>query len=156
MRITAAQRLQNENRIRAAIDRLLRGEIPSGGRCDVKTLAAEAGVDRTAFYGARPYAHLRIEFEQRLRAMHAMQQTGDIPDPRDAQILRLKADNRALSERLAEATGTIDELTDFRAQAIARLAAQHEEITRLRQEADEDARTSITRLPRRNAVIGPC
>lgn len=78
VRITAAQRLQNENRIRAAIDRLLRGEIPSGGRCDVKTLAAEAGVDRTAFYGARPYAHLRIEFEQRLRAM---QQTGDIPDP---------------------------------------------------------------------------
>lgn len=60
------------------------------------------------------------------------------------------------SERLAEATGTIDELTDFRAQAIARLAAQHEEITRLRQAADEDARTSITRLPRRNAVIGPC
>jgi hypothetical protein len=123
----------------------LRGEIPSGERCDVKTLAAEAGVDRTALYDARPYAHLRIEFEQRLRAM---QQTGDIPDPRDAQILRLKADNRALSGRLAEATGTIDELTDFRAQAIARLAAQHEEITRLRQAADEDARTSITRLPR--------
>lgn len=93
MRITTAQRTANENRIRAAIDRLLRGEIPPGGRCDVKTLAAEAGVDRTAFYGARPYAHLRIEFEQRLRAM---QQTGDIPDPRDAQILRLKADNRAL------------------------------------------------------------
>lgn len=85
-----------------------------------------------------------------------MQQTGDIPDPRDAQILRLKADNRALSERLAETTGTIDELTDFRAQAIARLAAQHEEITRLRRAADEDARTSITRLPRRNAVTGPC
>jgi hypothetical protein len=38
-----------------------------------------------------------------------MQQAGDIPDPRDAQILRLK--------------------TDFRAQAIASLAAQHEEIT---------------------------
>lgn len=153
MRITAAQRLQNENRIRTAIDRLLRGEIPPGGRCDVKTLAAEAGVDRTAFYGDRPYAHLRIEFEQRLRAM---QQAGDIPDPRDAQILRLKADNHALSERLAQASGTIDELTDFRAQAIARLAAQHEEITRLRHAADDDARTSITRLPRRNAVIGPC
>ncbi|WP_010309832.1 hypothetical protein [Saccharopolyspora spinosa] len=69
--------------------------------------------------------------------------------------MRLKADNRALSERLAEATGRIDELTDSRAQAIARLAAQHEEITRLRQAA-EVARTSITRLPRRNAVIGPC
>ncbi|MEU0504962.1 hypothetical protein [Nocardia sp. NPDC005998] len=52
MRITAAQRLQNENPIRAAIDRLLRGEIPPG-RCDVKTLTAEAGVDHTAFYGDR-------------------------------------------------------------------------------------------------------
>jgi hypothetical protein len=39
MRITADQRAANEDRIRAAIDRLLRGEIPPGGRCDVKTLA---------------------------------------------------------------------------------------------------------------------
>ena len=54
MRISAAQRIQNENRIRAAMDRLLRGEIPPGGNCDVKTLAHQAGVDRTAFYGTRP------------------------------------------------------------------------------------------------------
>ena len=43
MRITADQRAANEDRIRAAIDRLLRGEIPSGGRCDIKTLARESG-----------------------------------------------------------------------------------------------------------------
>jgi hypothetical protein len=43
MRITAAQRIQNENRVRAAMDRLLRGEIPPGGNCDIKTLALEAG-----------------------------------------------------------------------------------------------------------------
>jgi hypothetical protein len=55
MRITAAQRTENENRIRAAMDRLLRGEIPPGCRCDIKTLAIEASVDRTAFYGTRPY-----------------------------------------------------------------------------------------------------
>ncbi|UMP06756.1 hypothetical protein [Amycolatopsis sp. EV170708-02-1] len=67
MRITAAQRTANENRVRAAMDRLLRGEIPPGGHCDIKTLAAEADVDRTAFYGNRPYAHLRAEFERRLR-----------------------------------------------------------------------------------------
>ncbi len=48
MRITAAQRAANENRIRAAIDRLLRGEIPPSGRCDVKTLAAEAGFSELA------------------------------------------------------------------------------------------------------------
>ncbi|MGW5649270.1 hypothetical protein ACWEV3_31815 [Saccharopolyspora sp. NPDC003752] len=66
--------------------------------------------------------------------------------------MRLKADERALRERLAEATGTIDELSDFRAQAIARLATQSPAYAA----ADEDTRTSITRLPRRNAVIGPC
>ncbi|MBO0912773.1 hypothetical protein [Streptomyces laculatispora] len=37
--------------------------------CDVKTLAREGGVDRTAFYGTRPYAHLRVEFERRLQAL---------------------------------------------------------------------------------------
>ena len=68
MRISAAQRTENENRIRAAMDRLLRGEIPSGGKCDVKTLALESGVDRTAFYGSRPYARLREEFEAKLAA----------------------------------------------------------------------------------------
>jgi hypothetical protein len=68
MRISAAQRTDNENRIRAAMDRLLRGEIPPGGKCDIKTLANEAAVDRTAFYGTRPYAHLRIECERRLQA----------------------------------------------------------------------------------------
>jgi hypothetical protein len=36
------------------MDRLLGGDIPAGGRCDIKTLASEAGVDRTAFYGKRP------------------------------------------------------------------------------------------------------
>jgi hypothetical protein len=81
MRITTAQRAANESRIRAAMDRLLRGDIPAGGRCDVKTLATEASVDRTAFYGSRPYAHLRVEFEQRLQAL---EQAGERPDPRDA------------------------------------------------------------------------
>ena len=55
MRISAQQRQQNETRIRAAMDRLLRGEIPPGGKCDITTLAQQAGVDRTAFYGTRPY-----------------------------------------------------------------------------------------------------
>jgi len=42
MRISAEQRQQNETRIRAAIDRLLSGDIPPGGKCDIKTLAREA------------------------------------------------------------------------------------------------------------------
>ena len=124
MRITAAQRIQNENRIRAVMDRLLRGEIPPGGNCDVKTLALEAGVDRTAFYGTRPYAHLRTEFEHRLQQL---QQAGETPDPRVAQIERLKAEVRTLKTILAQANSTIHDLTDFRSRALARLTAQHDE-----------------------------
>ncbi|NUS17250.1 MAG: hypothetical protein HOY69_38625 [Streptomyces sp.] len=152
MRITAAQRTENENRIRAAIDRLLRGEIPPGGKCDIKTLATEAAVDRTAFYGTRPYAHLRVEFERRLNAMH---EAGEIPDPREAQIARLKAENAKLRERLATSEQTVDELTDFRSQALARLAAQHEEIVRLREATV--GTTHVRRLPApRTTVIGSC
>ncbi|WP_030574846.1 hypothetical protein [Streptomyces aureocirculatus] len=152
MRITAAQRNENENRIRAAMDRLLRGEIPPGGTCDIKTLAREAAVDRTAFYGTRPYSHLRVEFERRL---HAIQEAGEIPDPREAQIARLKAENTKLRERLAQSEQTIAELTDFRSQALARLAAQHEEIIRLRDAVVEASR--VSRLPApRTTVIGTC
>ena len=151
MRITAAQRAENENRIRAAMDRLLRGEIPAGGKCDIKTLAREAGVDRTAFYGNRPYAHLRAEFERRL---HALQQAGTSPDPRDAQIARLKSEITTLKKRLSRAEDAIGELAEFRVQALARLAAQHEEITRLRRHTD--ATSPVRRLPTRTPAVGPC
>jgi hypothetical protein len=46
------------------------------------------------------------------------------------------------------------ELTDFRTEALARLAAQHEEITRLRQRADHDNR--VRRLPRRTSGPEAC
>jgi hypothetical protein len=91
--------------------RLLRGEVPPGGNCDIMTLVREAGIDRTAFYGNRPYAHLRTEFEDRLRQV---QQTDQTPDPRIAQITRLKADIDRLKERLAKADRTRADLTDFR------------------------------------------
>jgi hypothetical protein len=142
MRISAAQRTENENRIRAAMDRLLRGEIPPGGKCDVKTLALESGVDRTAFYGSRPYARLREEFEAKLAAAV---QDGDAPDPRDAQISRLKAEAVTLRERLARQDAVIAELTGFKVQALSRIAAQHDEITRLRREVQQAAR--VRRLP---------
>src|SRR5260370_17193945 len=101
MRISSAQRAGNENRIRAAMDRLLRGEIPSGGNCDIKTLAHEADVDRTAFYGSRPYAHLRTEFEDRLRRLH---ETGQTPDPKTGRINKLKAQNAKPRQRRAPPT----------------------------------------------------
>jgi DNA repair exonuclease SbcCD ATPase subunit len=151
VRISAEQRQQNEMRIRAAMDRLLRGQIPPGGRCDIKTLAREANVDRTAFYGTRPYAHLREEFEQRLQDLHT---TGEPPDQRDAQIARLKKEIDTLTQRIARRDQTIAELTDLKSQALSRLAAQHDEITRLRQQAD--GTSPVRRLPTRAADIGPC
>src|SRR4051812_37587322 len=129
MRISNQQRQQNEARIRAAMDRLLRGEIPVGGNCDISTLAKEADVDRTAFYGTRPYAHLREEFETRLARIR---EAGDPIGPSEGQISRLKNENTKLKARLAQANSEIDDLTEFRTTALARLAAQHEEITRLR------------------------
>ena len=153
MRISATQRQANQQRIRTVMDRMLRGELPPAGRCDIKTLAREAGVDRTAFYGTRPYASLRVEFEQRLQAL---QQTGASPDPRKAQITRLKHEVAVLKKRLAQADRTIAELTDLRGQALARLAAQHDEITRLRESATTAGR--VAQLPRRGpgTTIGPC
>jgi DNA repair exonuclease SbcCD ATPase subunit len=151
MRISAEQRQQNEARIRAAIDRLLSGDIPPGGKCDVKTLAIEADVDRAAFYGTRPYAHLREEFETRLKAR---QQAGDIPDRREAQIARLKDENAALRQRLADRDTSITTLTGFREQALARLAAQHDEITRLRTQNKRAATVRLLPAPAPDAV--PC
>ena len=153
MRISATQRIQNENRIRAMMDRLLRGEIPPGGNCDVKTLAHAAGVDRAAFYRNRPYAHLRVEFEQRLRQS---QRDGHTPNPKAAQIERLRADVDKLKTLLAQANTTIDQLTDFRTQALARLAAQHEEILRLRAAANPKANVAHLPAARPHKIIGPC
>jgi len=142
MRLSRQQLADNEAKIRAAITRLLSGDLPPGGKCDIKTLAATADVDRTAFYGSRPYAHLRTEFEQRLSELL---DAGERPDPRAAQVARLKEEVARLKERAARADATITELAGFRDQALARLAAQHHEITRLRQEAHRAA--SVRRLP---------
>jgi hypothetical protein len=151
MRISAAQRAQNETRIRAATDRLLHGQIPPGGKCDIKTLARAANVDRTAFYGTRPYAHLREEFEQRLQARHA---AGEFPDPRDAQISRLKIEIDTLKQRITRRDTTIAELADLKAEVLSRLAAQHDEITRLRREAG--GTSPVRRLPTRATAMRPC
>lgn len=142
MRLSRQQLADNEAKIRSAMNRLLSGDIPAGGKCDIKTLAAAAGVDRTAFYGTRPYARLREEFEQQLSELL---DADERPDPRDAQVTRLKDEIARLKERLARSDATVSELADFRDQALARLAAQHHEITRLRREVRLAA--GVRRLP---------
>jgi len=139
-RLTSDARARTEERIRAAMDRLLRGDIPPGGRCDIKTLAAQADVNRTGFYPKDgkpgPWQHLAGEFQRRLADSRS---AGEIPDPRDSQIARLKSDNQALRQRITAQDAAIGDHVAFRQQAISRLAAQHEELQRLR---DALARTA--------------
>jgi hypothetical protein len=102
-------------------------------------LFSQQGVTRTGFYPKDgrpgPYQHLADEFHRRLAALR---DTGASPDPRDTQISRLKDGNDTLKRRLDEKDTLIAELTSFRQQALSRLAAQHDEIQRLR---DHLART---------------
>ncbi len=156
-RLSDQDRERNEASIRAAMDRLLRGEIPPGGKCDIKTLAAAAGVTRTGFYpkGDRrgPYQHLAEEFELRLSGCHA---AGNIPDPRDAQIARLKDESTKLKARLAVSQSTAEELSGFKTLAISQLAAQHDEIQRLRRSQAKPATVRDLRPAGSEVVIGPC
>lgn len=142
MRLNAQQRRDTEQRIRDVIDQLLGGDIPAGGRCDLTTLARQARVDRTAFYGTKPYARLRQEFEQRRQALH---REGEHPDPRDTQISRLKTRIDTLQQRISQHEQANADLAAFKTAALSQLTAQHQEITRLRAALRHTA--NIRRLP---------
>lgn len=150
MRITAEHRAATEARVRAAIDRLLRGDLPSGGKCDVKTLAAEAGITRSALYTT--YQPLKDEFEQRRQRQR---DTGATTDPRDAHIERLKQQAERLATRLADALRDAQDLTEFKARAVSQIAAQHEELERLRRQLAAPPPVRQPR-PRTAPLIGPC
>jgi len=148
MPLTSQQRQQTEARIRAAADQILRGDLPPGGRCYIKTLARTAGVSRAALY--RTYPHLKDEFEQRLAQARA---AGQVTDPRDAQIARVKQEVRDLRQRLAGRDAAICELTEFKTLALSRLAAQHDELQHLQSQADRPGNLRI--LPSRSASSTP-
>ena len=140
MRISERQRRQTEDRIRAAADRLLGGQLPAGGRCDVQTLAQDAGVSRAALYST--YRHLKDEFERR---REQLRNAGQISDPREAQIDRLQTQIAQLTKRVADRDQQITELKAFRIEAVSRLAAQHDELLRLRQQTAQAGQ--VRRLP---------
>ncbi|HXL94548.1 MAG TPA: hypothetical protein VN969_36925 [Streptosporangiaceae bacterium] len=137
-----SQQQQTEARIRAAADKLLHGDLPPGGRCDIKTLAHAAGISRAALY--RTYPHLKEDFERRLTQART---AGQVTDPRDAQITRLKDDIQTLRQRLASREASIADLAEFKAQALSRLAAQHDELQQLRADAAQPG--NIRHLPSR-------
>ncbi|MFG2895399.1 hypothetical protein [Streptomyces sp. NPDC048248] len=138
-RISDEVRRDNEAAIRQVMGRLLAGEVPAGSKCDIKTLAAQAGVARTGFYPKKnrdgsprpgPYQHLAEEFERRLAELR---EQGVVPDPRAAQIERLKEQVAEFRKRLAVRDVEIGELTDFKRRALPQIAAERMEIERLRE-----------------------
>jgi uncharacterized coiled-coil protein SlyX len=139
---------QAGQRIRAAAAALLAGDIPAGGACDISTLARQAGVSRATIY--RSYPHLKEQFEHDRAAALA---AGSHPDPRNAQITRLKAEIAALKTRCAGQDQTIIALQDQRTLALSRLAAQHDEIQHLR--AAATAGTGNVRALRTAATARP-
>jgi hypothetical protein len=162
MPLTTEQRRRNEASIRAAMDRLLLGQLPPRGGCDLKTLAREAGVARTGFYARTdpqgnqrpgPYQHLAEEFQRRLADLR---EAGTVSDPRELQITRLKDENAKLRERVQERDARITELTEFKERALSQLAAQHEEILRLRQRADSPNNVRTLPTTRKSRITGPC
>ncbi|MCY0925080.1 hypothetical protein OTB20_02445 [Streptomyces sp. H27-H1] len=131
-----------ESRLKAAMDQLLAGDIPEGLRCDIKSLSILAAVPRATLY--RTYPHIKEEFENRMgRARGA---TGE-PDPRLAQIDRLKAEVSSLKGRLSRMK---EEASEFKALALSRLAEQHDEIQRLRAALQD--RGNIRPLPVRSRI----
>lgn len=133
-----------EARIRNAMRQLLAGPVPDGLKCDVKSLCTLAEVPRATLY--RTYPHLKAEFD---RQRTAAQEAGQQPDPRLAQIERLKAEVATLRERLSRKNTELDALKEFQATALSRLAAQHDEITTLRRHLDATPAASVRTLPRR-------
>ncbi|MFD7123917.1 hypothetical protein ACFV9X_11960 [Streptomyces anulatus] len=69
--------------------------------------------------------------------MNELRDAGKIVDPRIAQIERIKAQNAELKERIVTRDEQIAQLTEFRSLAISRLAAQHDEIERLRRQVTD-------------------
>ena len=64
----------------------------------------------------------------------------------------MKTDISKLKDRLAQADQKITDLAGFRSQALARLAAQHEEIVRLRETASRTSRVTHLPAPRTTAT----
>lgn len=122
-----ADRSQIEQRILAAIQTLLADEIPNGMNRDITSLCALAGVPRATMY--RTYPHLKAIFEeQRSHLQDATPTTNTSADTRR----KIRLENDRLQLKLAAMTNKVHELEYFKSTALSRLAAQHEEILRLR------------------------
>ncbi|WP_380286547.1 hypothetical protein [Kitasatospora purpeofusca] len=135
MALSQDQREHTERRIREAMDRLLRGQIPTNGGCDVKTLAREAGISRAALY--RTWGHLKEEFERRRAAAWA---AGQQPDPRQARITSLREVNSRLTAKLARTNTELQQLKAAHQLVLSVLAATDDELQRARRRLAQSER----------------
>jgi hypothetical protein len=125
--------------------------------------APQAVTDPHAAARPRPGTYGSVRLGQRRRttrrASHDTRHNGTIPDPRDAQISRLKTENTELKARLAAKDTIIAEFTAFKQVALSCLAAQHDELHRLRNhQPDPPHRDNVRRLrlAAGGGVTGPC
>ncbi|WP_205328664.1 hypothetical protein [Glycomyces sp. YM15] len=139
--MSSDRQAQAERRLREAMAQLLGGDVPEGMKCDVTSLCTLSGVPRSTFY--RTFPHVRADFEEQLERHHA---SGSQPDPRVAQVERLKQEVVGLRRRLSQKKSEVIELQAFRANALSQIAAQHEEILALRRPPTDVA------LPRLRAI----
>lgn len=115
-------------------------ELPAGGHCDLKALATEAGVSRSGSTqrrtSAAPFgpAPTRTSRTSSSAVWTHSPPPAPFPDPRQAQIERLRADNADLRQRLTDRETRKKELTDFKTRALFQLAAQHDEIETLQKQ----------------------
>ncbi|MFF7262036.1 hypothetical protein ACFZCL_17365 [Streptomyces sp. NPDC008159] len=126
------------------MEQLLGGDIPEGLRCDIKSLSTLSGVPRATLY--RTYPHLKQEFEQRLGRLRKAR--GE-PDPRIAQIDRLQEEVAQLRRRVSQMNHELAAREEFRATALSRLAAQHEEIISLRRQLQDVTTRGLRVAPSR-------
>lgn len=126
------------------MQQLLGGDIPEGLKCDVKSLCILSGVPRATLY--RSYPHVKKEFEL---ARSDEQTAGRQPDQRLAQIEHLKTEVADLHARLGRINDQVAELQTFKATALSRIAAQHDEITSLRRELGATPTANVHRLTTR-------
>lgn len=94
---------------------------------DITSLCALAGVSRATMY--RTYPHLKAIFEeQRSHLLNPVTATGTDGITRQ----KTSSENDRLQLKLSAMTSKVRELEHFKSTALSRLAAQHEEILRLK------------------------
>lgn len=132
---------RNRRRLDEAAARILAGDAAvSDGKLTLKSLATEAGVPRNYLYRSE-YIGIAEDFERRA---DALRQSDELPDKREAQIQRLRADlaeAKRFARRYREEREAARGERDRAASQVVFLAEQN----RLLREELESER-SVTRL----------